>query len=134
MRVKQSAPRKVAGPEGQRRVKFGGKSPRAEHLRSVGKKRRYRPGAKALRQIRVEQGKTDLVFAKAPFQRLVREVAKEFFPDARFQQSALSALQEATEAYIVGVFEDTQLCAVHARRLTVLPKDMKLALRIRNEK
>lgn len=133
MRVKQSAPRKAAGPVGQRHVKFGGKAPRAEHLPRVGKKRRYRPGERALRLIRMEQGKTDLILAKAPFQRLVRQVATEFYSEVRFQQSAMAALQEAAEAYLIGVFEDAQLCAVHGHRLTLQPKDVKLARRLRNE-
>ena len=69
-----------------------------------------------------------------PFQRLVREIARDFKPDLRFQLSALGALQEAAEAYLVGLFEDTNLAAIHANRVTIMPKDMQLARRIRGER
>ena len=71
---------------------------------------------------------------KLPFQRLVREITQEFKRDCRFQASALLALQEATEAYIVGLFEDANLSAIHAKRVTVMPKDIQLARRIRGER
>jgi histone H3 len=65
---------------------------------------------------------------KAPFQRLVREVAQEFKSDCRFQSTAVLALQEASEAYLIGLFEDTNLCAIRVKRVTIMPKDMMLAL------
>ncbi len=71
---------------------------------------------------------------KAPFQRLVREVAQDFKIDLRFQSTAVLALQEAAEAYLVGVFEDANLCAIHAKRVTIMPKDMQLARRLRGER
>jgi histone H3 len=64
----------------------------------------------------------------------VREIASEYKTDLRFQSSAVLALQEATEAYLVGLFEDTNLCAIHAKRVTIMPKDMQLARRIRGER
>jgi histone H3 len=64
---------------------------------------------------------------KAPFQRLVREVAQEFKSDYCFQSMAVLALQEALEAYLIGLFEDTNLCAIHVKRVTIMPKDMMLA-------
>jgi histone H3 len=70
---------------------------------------------------------------KLPFQRLVREISQEFKSDLRFQAQAVLALQEAAEAYLVGLFEDTNLCAIHAKRVTIMPKDMQLARRIRGE-
>ena len=88
----------------------------------------------ALREIRRYQKSTDLLIKKAPFQRLVREVAQDFKADLRFQSSAVMAMQEASEAYLVGIFEDTNLCAIHARRVTIMPKDMQLARRIRGER
>jgi histone H3 len=94
---------------------------------------RYRPGTVALREIRRYQQGTDLLIRKLPFQRLVREVAQGYMACLRFQSSAILALQEAAEAYIVGLFEDTNLCAIHARRVTILPKDMLLARRLRGE-
>ncbi|CAH2021536.1 unnamed protein product [Acanthoscelides obtectus] len=69
--------------------------------------------------------------SKLPFQRLVREIAQDFKTDLRFQSSAVMALQEASEAYLVGLFEDTNLCAIHAKRVTIMPKDIQLARRIR---
>jgi histone H3 len=74
-----------------------------------------------------------LLIRKLPFQRLVREVAQGYKTDLRFQGSAIAALQEASEAYLVGLFEDTNLCAIHAKRVTVMQKDMVLARRIRGE-
>lgn len=95
------------------------------------KKRRYRPGTVALREIRKYQKSTDLLLKKLPFQRLVRDIAYAERDGIRFQSTALLALQEATEAYLVGLFEDTNLCAIHAKRVTIFPKDMTLARRIR---
>jgi histone H3 len=71
---------------------------------------------------------------KLPFQRLVREIAQDFKTDLRFQSSAVMALQEASEAYLVGLFEDTNLCPIHAKRVTIMPKDIQLARRIRGER
>ena len=88
----------------------------------------------ALRQIRKYQKSTELLIRKMPFQRLVREIAEEMKPDIRFQASAVLALQEATEAYMVGVFEDSNLAAIHAKRVTIMPKDIQLARRIRGER
>ncbi|KAK6314520.1 hypothetical protein J4Q44_G00159790 [Coregonus suidteri] len=69
-----------------------------------------------------------------PFQRLVREIAQDFKTDLRFQSSAVMALQEASEAYLVGLFEDTNLCPIHSKRVTIMPKDIQLARRIRGER
>ena len=100
----------------------------------VKKPHRYRPGTVALREIRKYQKSTELLIRKLPFQRLVREVAQDFKTDLRFQSSAILALQEAAEAYLVGLFEDTNLCAIHAKRVTIMPKDIQLARRIRGER
>jgi len=96
--------------------------------------RRYRPGTVALREIRKLQRSTNLLIRKMPFQRLVKEIAGDFKQDLRFQSNAILALQDAAEAYLVGVFQDTNLCALHARRVTIMPKDMQLARRIRGER
>jgi len=90
--------------------------------------------SEALREIRRYQKSTELLIRKLPFQRLVREIAQEFKTDLRFQGSAVLALQEAAEAYLVGLFEDTNLCAIHAKRVTIMPKDVQLARRIRGER
>eukprot|EP00997_Jenningsia_sp_PLL12_P008542 NODE_5329_length_585_cov_49.475746_g4617_i0.p1 GENE.NODE_5329_length_585_cov_49.475746_g4617_i0~~NODE_5329_length_585_cov_49.475746_g4617_i0.p1 ORF type:complete len:143 (-),score=18.17 NODE_5329_length_585_cov_49.475746_g4617_i0:108-536(-) len=100
----------------------------------VKKPHRYRPGTVALREIRKYQKSTDLLIRKLPFQRIVKDIAHEHKQDIRFQSSALMALQEASEAYLVGLFEDTNLCAIHARRVTIMVRDMQLARRIRGEK
>lgn len=100
----------------------------------VKKPYRYRPGTVALREIRRYQKSTELLIRKFPFQRLVREVAQNFISNLRFQSSSIMALQEASEAYLVGLFEDTNLCAIHAKRVTIMPKDIQLARRIRGER
>jgi histone H3 len=97
------------------------------------RKRRFRQGTLALREIRRYQKSTELLIKKAPFQRLVRELASEQRNEQRFQASALAVLQEATEAYMVTLFEDANLSCIHAKRVTVQPKDMTLALRLRGE-
>jgi histone H3 len=94
---------------------------------------RFRPGAVALREIRRYQKLTDLLIRKLPFQRLVREIAQDFKTHLRFQSPAVLALQEASEAYLVGLFEDTNLCAIHAKRVTIMPRDIQLARRIRGD-
>ncbi|KJA23162.1 hypothetical protein HYPSUDRAFT_163809 [Hypholoma sublateritium FD-334 SS-4] len=94
---------------------------------------RYRPGEQALRQIRHYQSSTDMLIRKLPFQRLVREIALEYKHDIRFQSSALEALQEASEAYLVDLFGDCNLAAIHAKRVTIQTKDMELARRLRGD-
>ena len=90
----------------------------------------WRPGTVALREIRRYQKSTELLIRKLPFSRLVREIAQDFKTDLRFQPQAIGALQEASEAYLVGLFEDTNLCAIHAKHVTIMPKDIQLARRI----
>jgi len=101
------------------------------------KPRRHRPGVVALREIRKFQKSTKLLIPKMPFGRLVREVARKVThdnPDLRFQSSALECLQEAAEAFLVQLFEDTLLCAIHAKRVTIMQKDIILATRIRGDR
>lgn len=100
----------------------------------VKKIHRFRPGTVALREIRKLQRSTDLLIAKLPFQRLVREIAQDFKTDLRFQSSAIAALQEASEAYLIGLFEDANLACIHAKRITIMPKDLNLSRRIRGER
>lgn len=108
---------------------------KGKHLPPVGRKRlvgekrgvkRYRPGTVALKEIRKFQKTTELLIRTAPFQRLVKEISQKFKQDFRYQVNALQALQEATEAYIIGLFEDTNLCAIHAKRVTIMPRDIQL--------
>ena len=99
------------------------------------KPHRYRPGTVALREIRRYQKSTELLIRKLPFQRLVWEIAQNLTKaDIHFQSGAIMALQEASEAYLVGLLEDSNLCAVHAKRVTIMPKDIQLARRIRGER
>ncbi|VDM82753.1 unnamed protein product [Strongylus vulgaris] len=162
-RTKQTARKSTGGkaPRKQLATKAARKS--APATGGVKKPHRYRPGTVALREIRRYQKSTELLIRKLPFQRLVREIAQDFKTDLRFQSSALlirklpfqrlvreiaqdfktdlrfqssavMALQEASEAYLVGLFEDTNLCAIHAKRVTIMPKDIQLARRIRGER
>ncbi|XP_002738088.3 histone H3-like [Saccoglossus kowalevskii] len=136
-RTKQTARKSTGGkaPRKQLATKAARKS--APATGGVKKPHRYRPGTVALREIRRYQKSTELLIRKLPFQRLVREIAQDFKTDLRFQSSASSAvmaLQEASEAYLVGLFEDTNLCAIHAKRVTIMPKDIQLARRIRGER
>ncbi|KAJ3273699.1 centromeric DNA-binding histone H3-like protein cse4 [Terramyces sp. JEL0728] len=101
-------------------------------------KRRYRPGTLALKEIRQYQKSTVLLLRKLPFARLVKEVASDIarvhsinFEPMRWQLHAIMALQEATEAFMVHLFEDANLCAIHAKRVTIMQKDIQLARRIR---
>ena len=126
------------------RKSSGGKAPRKQLANKVARKsapsgggmkkaRRFRPGTVALREIRRFQKSTNLLLRKAPFQRLVREIASDFKTDLRMASSALAALQESTESYMVGLFEDANLAALHAKRVTIMPRDLGLARRIRGE-
>jgi len=127
------------------RISTGGKAPHKQLATKAARKSaptaggvrkpyRYRPGTVALREIRRYQKSVDLIIRKAPFQRLVREIAQDLMSDLRFQSTAVLALQEAAEAYLTGLFEDTNLCALHAKRVTIMPKDIQLARRLRGER
>ncbi|RWS30499.1 histone H3.3-like protein [Leptotrombidium deliense] len=87
---------------------------------------RYKPGTVALREIRQYQKSTETLIRKLPFQRVVKEIAQNFFANLRFQSAAVGALQEASEAFLVSMFEDANLCAIHAKRVTIMPKDIQL--------
>ncbi|EGR27760.1 hypothetical protein IMG5_189610 [Ichthyophthirius multifiliis] len=133
-RTKQTA-RKSTGAKAPRK-QLASKAARksAPATGGIKKPHRFRPGTVALREIRKYQKSTDLLIRKLPFQRLVRDIAHEFKAELRFQSSAILALQEASEAYLVGLFEDTNLCAIHAKRVTIMTKDLQLARRIRGER
>ena len=135
-RTKQTARKSTGGkaPRNQLATKFARKSAPNGDTQKKKKQQRYKPGTVALREIRKYQRETNLLIRKLPFQRLVREIAEDFKTGVRFQSSAVLALQEAAEAYLVGLFEDTNLCAIHAKRVTIMPKDIQLARRIRGER
>ena len=132
-RTRQTARRSTGGKQPR---KPGATKNARKYATSAGrprKPRRYRPGTVALREIRHYQKDTDLLLRKLPFSRLVREVAQKFKSDAFWQGSVFRALQEATEAYLVNLFEDVNLCAIHTKRCTIMPKDIQLARKIRGE-
>lgn len=113
-------------------AKKTGKSPKTPASPGV-RHYRYRPGTLALKEIRRYQNSTGNLIPRLPFSRLIKEIAQSYKQDIRFQSQALQALQEAAEAYLVQVFEDCVLCAIHARRVTIMPKDMTLARRIKGD-
>ena len=119
---------------GARTRRAAKKTPKKSVTGTVKPKRRNKRGTVALRQIRKYQKTTELLVPKMPFKRLVREITQDFKTDLRYQSTAILALQEASEAYIVGLMEDTNLCGIHAKRVTIQPKDVQLARRIRGER
>ena len=130
----------------------GGKQPR-KHLSKkslclgatptggIKKPHRYRPGLVVLREIRQYQKSTECLIKKSPFQKLIREISQEYqicpqgpgtpSMQMRFQSTTIAALWEAAENFMVGLFEDVNLLAVHAKRVMVMPRDIRLALRIK---
>jgi len=137
----------VASPTARKRIQLGGGG--------VKKPRKYKPGtgtykvvlflfvsldplidafSVALREIRRYQKSTELLMRIAPFRRLVREIAQDYKTDLRFTRTALEAIQAGAEDYLVNLFIDAMLCVVHARRVTLMPKDVQLTRRIRGER
>ncbi|XP_021564295.1 histone H3.3-like [Carlito syrichta] len=133
-RTKQTARKPTGGKAPGRQLAAKAARKSAPSTGGVKKPHRYRPGTVALPEIRRYQNPTELLIRKLPFQRLVREMAQGFKTDLRFPSAAIGAWQEASEAYLVGLFEDTNLCAIHAKRVTIMPKDIQLARRIRGER
>ncbi|KAK7060578.1 centromeric DNA-binding histone H3-like protein cse4 [Paramarasmius palmivorus] len=131
-RTKATARKSTGGTRPRRQSEAEPQLPRKPH--------RFRPGTVALREIRKYQKSTDLLIRKLPFSRLVREIALDMTTDMndnydtgglRWTSSAIQALQEATEAFLVHLFEDANLCAIHAKRVTIMQRDIQLARRIR---
>mmetsp|Transcript_24012 Transcript_24012/g.71156 ORF Transcript_24012/g.71156 Transcript_24012/m.71156 type:complete len:145 (-) Transcript_24012:229-663(-) len=138
-RTKQTARKSTGGkaPRKQLATKAARKS--APATGGVKKPHRYRPGTVALREIRRYQKSTELLIRKLPFARLVREITQTYNSapaegEKRWQAEALMALQEACEYYLVHLFEDSNLCAIHAKRVTIMVKDIQLARRIRGSR
>jgi histone H3 len=141
VRTKQTARKSTGGANAvtAARKQLGGKGSKLtarKTLLVVGvpkkiKKHRYRPGVLALKEIRRYQNSTELLIPRIRFQRLVREIAREFKLNLKFQSGAIGTLQEASESFLVGLFEDTNLCALHASRVTIMPRDIQLARRLR---
>ncbi|OAL34082.1 histone H3 [Fonsecaea nubica] len=151
-RTKQTARKSTGGKAPRKQLASKAARKSAPSTGGVKKPHRYKPGTVALREIRRYQKSTELLIryvivtaaleetsannmnSKLPFQRLVREIAQDFKSDLRFQSSAIGALQESVEAYLVSLFEDTNLCAIHAKRVTIQSKDIQLARRLRGER
>lgn len=146
----------TGGAPGNRQLGLGlgktRKQPRTNGQRgkTMRRRRRYKPGTVALREIRRYQKSTDLLLRKAPFARLVREIMQDILPDeaqiqngssqfsfsgsdARITVKALEALQEASEAYLTAVFTDSLHCCLHAKRVTIKPTDLRLARKLRGD-
>jgi len=130
----------TASKKGSKATKKGKKSkssggdtaPSASGVKSEGDApTKCRPGMRPLREVREYQHNTELLFPKIAFQRLVREISMKMGP-FRFEVQALLALQEASEMFLVGLFEDAGLCALHGRRVTIMPRDLQLSRRIRS--
>jgi histone H3 len=133
-RTKQTAKKNAGDKLASNASRKHGKQPNGSN--PTKKRHRYHPGTVALRDIRRYQKSTDLLIRKLPFQRLVKEIAQnlgEQYKNMRFQSTAVLALQEAAEAYLVDLFGDCLLCALHAKRVTVQPRDMALAIRLRGD-
>ncbi|XP_058865084.1 histone H3-like centromeric protein A [Acipenser ruthenus] len=131
-RPPQTPPRKPSPKKSPlRRVSGPGSAPSSVG-QSPRRRKRFRPGTRALMEIRKYQKSTELLIRKAPFSRLVREVCQSVSSqDLKWQSLALIALQEAAEAFLVRLFEDSYMCSIHAKRVTLYPKDLQLARRIR---
>ncbi|XP_053577967.1 histone H3-like centromeric protein A [Bombina bombina] len=138
-RRKSRTPKKVTVPQPPRtsprrqRQEEGRAGGETSRRASTTRRHRYRPGTRALMEIRKYQKSTELLLRKAPFSRLVREVCMVYTHGLSYswQSMALMALQEAAEAFLVRLFEDAYLCSIHAKRVTLYVQDIQLARRIR---
>lgn len=129
-RPSKSVASRKANKRGRAAAKAASKAP----VTGAKKQHRWRPGTVALREVRRFQNSTDLLIARAPFRRLVREIVANLKDSIRMRSTALDAIQEATESYLTNVLGDANLCTIHAKRVTLFPKDLQLALRLRGER
>ena len=135
---KKNKKRTTLGRWLDRTQKAKGKRPKAKKSQpasgGIKKPHRFRPGTVALREIRRFQKCSHALVPPLRFSRLVRDILYENNMNMRYAMAGLAATQEAGEAYVTGLMEDTNLCAIHAKRVTIQPKDMQLARRIRGER
>jgi len=129
-RTKQTARKSTGGKAPRKNLATKAARKNAPATGGVKKPHRYRPGTVALREIRRYQKSTKLLIRKLPFQRLVREIAQDFKTGLRFQRKAVEAMQEAAEAKLVNFMEDCNLCAIHAKRVTIMVSDSQLTRRL----
>jgi len=134
----KSAPKSKAASKAKGASKAASKaksaSKRAASAPGTKKAHRFRPGTVAIREIRRYQRSDELIFPILAFDRLVREVAQDYKTNLRFGKGAFRAIHLFTEYYVVSLLQDTQLAALHARRFTIMPKDIQIARRIRKER
>ena len=134
-RTKQTARRSTGGKAPRHHLAI--KTARVHKVKpaegGIRKPNRFRSGTVALREIRKLQKSTELLIRKKPFKRLVREIAQDIGGGWRFKPNAISALQVACEDYITELNEDTNLCSIHAKRVTIRPADMRLAVKLRRD-
>ena len=131
--AKQKRPKQPVGGKALRK-KAAAKRTTTTTAETSQKKRRYHPGTVALRQIWQYQKSTELLIQKLPFQHLVKEILHDFKANFHIAPATVTALQEAAEAHLVGLFEDSNPCAIHAKRVTIMPKDINIARCIRGER
>ncbi|EPY33532.1 histone H3 [Strigomonas culicis] len=132
--TKAVVPKRPSKSVASRKIhKVGRITAKKEAAAGARRKFRWRPGTVALREVRKYQSSTGLLIQRAPFCRLVREIAANWKDTIRMSHSSLECLQEATESFLVGVLGDANLCTVHAKRVTLFSKDLHLALRLRGE-
>ena len=110
------------------------KAPHKPPSQQLKKKRRFRPGTVALREIWQYQTSTELLIRRTPFQWVIYEIMRGIRNDLRIQAAAVQGLQEVAEAYSVDLFKDSNLCAIHAKWVTIMPRDVQLARRIHRER
>mmetsp|Transcript_6969 Transcript_6969/g.14438 ORF Transcript_6969/g.14438 Transcript_6969/m.14438 type:complete len:154 (-) Transcript_6969:1417-1878(-) len=118
-------------PQSSEALRIARKGPPGSSEVKVKKPHRFRPGTKALMEIRKYQKSTDLLIRRLPFCRIVKEITHLYHPELRWKVDALTAIQYAAEDYIISLLDDSNLCAIHAKRVTIMPRDLRLARRIR---
>ncbi|KAJ0983282.1 hypothetical protein J5N97_011537 [Dioscorea zingiberensis] len=133
-RTEQTARRSTGGKASRKQLAIKAVRKSTPATCDVKKPHRFRPGRVVLREIKKYKKRTKLLIQKLPLKRLVYEIAQDFKTDLRFQSFTVATLQESSKAYLVGLFKDTNLCTIHAKRGTIMPKDIQLAHRIRGER
>ena len=133
-RTKQTTRQSTGGKAPHHHLATKAARKQARHTGGMKKPHRCRPGTVAIHEIRKYQKNTYLLIRKAPFQHLVKEIATNLKLDLQMQSTAALALQEASEAYLVCLFEDSNDCAIHAKHVMIMPKDIQLAQHIRGER
>jgi histone H3 len=131
--VKQTARKSTGGAPPRLHLATKAAQAAAQKAIVVRKPHRWHPGTVALREIRKFQKTSDLLIRKAPFRHLVREIVEQVSrkSDLQMQSTAVLALQEAAEFFMVDVFNDTNLCASHGKGKIIMVKDLALACHIR---